>query len=557
MDRARPRVRAAAIAGNRIVAVGEDAPIRGLLAPGGAAADLGGRTVVPGFTDSHIHFVAYALSLTRLDLSGVRSKAEVLRRTAERARVAKPGEWLLGRGWDRNLWDDPRFPAREELDSAAPHNPVALDSKDGHCLWVNSAALAKAGITTLTPSPAGGEIERRPGTGEPTGILKETAKHLVKKAIGTPSLDSVRSALITATAHAHRAGLTGIHDCEDALSFAAFQELWKNGELGLRTLLHIPAANLEHAIALGLRTGFGNGHLRVGGVKIFADGALGSRTAAMLAPYEDEPLNTGVVVTPMEEMRELVSKACRAGISVAVHAIGDRANRDVLDVLEQSRRGGEGADLRHRIEHAQLLCPNDIPRLAQLGVVASMQPLHATSDMEMARLHWGEERLRGAYAWRSLLDAGAVLAFGSDCPIETLDPFAGIHAAVTRRRADGSPGPEGWRPEECITVEEAVRAYTMGAAHASGEEREKGSIAPGKLADMVVLSHDIFTVAPAAILETTVVATILDGRLVYDGGASDIPEHVEAFRVRRRSSGYHGLIPYVADNPLDSSTNIE
>ncbi|MGA9348558.1 MAG: amidohydrolase [Anaerolineae bacterium] len=515
MDRASPRAQAVAIIGNRIAAVGDDAQIKRLSAPGGEAIDLKGRTVLPGLTDCHIHFVGYALRLTRVDLSGVESKAETIRRVAERAQTANPGEWLLGGGWDRNLWKDPSFPTKEDLDSVAPHNPVALDSKDGHSLWVNSLALTRAGITAATHSPAGGEIERQPGTGEPTGILKENAEDLVERVIEKPSLEAIQAALKVAMATAHRAGLTGIHDCEGELAFVAFQELSKKGKLGLRVLMHVPVKNLDAAIGLGLRTVFGSEKLRVGSVKIFADGALGSRTAAMLAPYEDEPLNLGITVTSKEEMRELVRRASRAGLSVAIHAIGDRANRDVLDVLEDSRRSGEGMDLRHRIEHVQLLHPTDIPRLAKLGIIASMQPIHATSDMEMVKRHWGEERARGAYAWRSLLDAGTILAFGSDCPVETLDPLVGIHAAATRRRADGSPGPEGWHPGERITVEDAVRAYTVGAAYASGEEREKGSITPGKLADLVVLSQDIFAIPPMAILETEVEATILDGQFVY------------------------------------------
>ncbi len=515
MDKASPRAQAVAIAGNRIAAVGDDDQIKNLLAPGGEAIDLGGRTVLPGLTDCHIHFVGYALRLTRIDLSGIASRAEALQLVAERARTARPGEWLLGGGWDRNLWEDTSFPTKEDLDSVAPDNPVALSSKDGHSLWANSLALARAGITAETPDPPGGEIERQPGTGEPTGILKEKASRLVTEVIEKPSLDAIQAALKVAMAHAQRAGLTGIHDCEDELAFAAFQGLLNGGELGLRVLMHIPVKNLDHAIGLGLRTGFGSEQLRVGGVKMFADGALGSRTAAMLAPYQDEPFNLGIVVTPKEEMRELVSKASRAGLSVAIHAIGDRANRDVLDILEESLQSGEGRGLRHRIEHVQLLHPTDIPRLAQLGVVASMQPIHATSDMEMVERHWGEERARGAYAWRSLLDAGTVLAFGSDCPVETLDPLAGIHAAVTRRRGDGTPGPEGWHPGERITVQDAVRAYTVGAAYASGEEQDKGSITPGKLADLVVLSQDIFAIPAVAILGTKVEATVLGGRFVY------------------------------------------
>jgi len=515
MDQASPQVRAVAMVGNRIAAVGEDAQIMPLLAPGGEAVDLGGRTVVPGLTDCHVHFVEYALRLTRIDLSGIVSRAEAVRLVAERAQAAKPREWLLGGGWDRNLWDDTSFPAKEDLDSVAPHNPVALSSKDGHSLWANSLALIRAGITTETHSPPGGEIERRPGTGEPTGIFKENAERLVTNVIEKPSLKVIQTALKAAMANAHRAGVTGIHDCEDERAFAAFQELSNKGELGLRVLIHIPGKNLDDAIGLGLRTGFGGEKLRVGGVKMFADGALGSRTAAMLAPYQDEPRNLGIEVTSKEEMRELVSKASRAGISAAIHAIGDRANRDVLDILEESRQSGQGMHLRHRIEHVQLLHPTDIPRLAKLAIIASLQPVHATSDMDMVEQHWGEERGRGAYAWRSLLDSGAKLVFGSDCPVEPLDPLAGIHAATTRRRADGSPGPEGWHPEQRITVEDAVRAYTLDAAYASGEEREKGSITPGKLADLVVLSQDIFVVPAMSILETEVEATILGGQFVY------------------------------------------
>jgi len=514
MDLARPGAQAVAIAGNRIAAVGDDDQIKSLLASDGEAMDLKGRTVVPGLTDSHIHFVEYALRLTRIDLSGIVSRAEAIRRVAERAQMARPGEWLLGGGWDRNLWENTSFPTKGDLDPVTPHNPVALSSKDGHSLWVNSLALTRAGIIAETPNPSGGEIERQ-GMGEPTGILKENAEDVVDKVIEKPSLEAIQAALRVAMANAHRVGLTGIHDCEDELAFAAFQELAKRGELGLRVLMHVPVKNLDDAIGLGLRTGFGNERLRMGGVKMFADGALGSRTAAMLAPYEDGPLNLGITVTSKEEMQELVSRASQAGISAAIHAIGDRANRDVLDILEESRQSGEGMGLRHRIEHVQLLHPTDIPRLAKLGVIASMQPIHATSDMEMVKRHWGEERARGAYAWRSLLDVGTVLAFGSDCPVESLDPLVGIHAAATRRRADGSPGPGGWHPEERITVEDAVRAYTSGAAYASGEEREKGSITPGKLADLAILSQDIFTVAPMAILKTEVEATILDGQLVY------------------------------------------
>lgn len=514
MDPDRPRAEAVAIAGNRILAVGDDEELRGLLAPGGEALDLQGRTVLPGFTDCHIHFLSYALRLRQINLTGLASKEAVLERVAARAAEATPGRWLEGGGWDRNLWADPSFPTRADLDRIAPQYPVVLSSKCGHALWANSRALERAGITVDTPDPEGGEIVRHPATGEPTGILKEQAIQLVHQAIPKPGLEEIEEALVQAIPHLHRAGLTGIHNCEGAESFAAFQRLASRGELKLRVLMHIPLKNLDSAIQLGLRTGFGNEVLRIGAVKSFADGSLGARTAAMLEPYEDEPHNRGLMVLSEEELKALVERACRAGIAPAVHAIGDRATHTVLEACQAHRSLWAAQGLRPRMEHAQLLTPEDIQRLGRLSVTASMQPIHCTADMEMVDRHWGA-RGAGAYAFRSLLDAGAPLAFGSDCPVEDFSPLAGIHAAVTRRRADGFPGPQGWRPSERITVAEAVRAYTQGAAYASGDERLQGSITPGKLADLVVLSQDIFTVHPMDILQTEVVATIFDGSVVY------------------------------------------
>jgi hypothetical protein len=301
---------------------------------------------------------------------------------------------------------------------------------------------------------------------------------------------------------------------EGAAAFRGFQKLRAGGELQMRVLMQIPEENLDAAILAGLQSGFGDERLRIGGVKAFADGALGARTAYMLEPFEGEPDNYGIAVSEAEHLLDLVGKASRAGLPAFIHAIGDRANREVLDAVEASRRAGEGLHLRHRIEHTQILHPDDIPRLAELGVIASMQPIHATQDMLLADSLWGE-RSASAYAFRSLLDSGAALAFGSDSPVEDLNVMIGIHAAVTRRRADGSPGPEGWYPEQRLTVAEAVRAYTAGAAYASGEEAIKGALSPGKLADLVVLSQDIFSIDPMAILETEVVATRLDGEVVY------------------------------------------
>jgi predicted amidohydrolase YtcJ len=329
-----------------------------------------------------------------------------------------------------------------------------------------------------------------------------------------PPLDEAMEAIKAGMANAHKHGLVGVHTMEGAPAFRGFQQLRATGELKLRVLMQIPEENLDAAIQAGLRSGFGDEQLRIGGVKIFSDGALGAHTAYMLAPYADKPDDYGIPVATAEHLREVVGKAGRAGIAAFVHAIGDRANREVLDAIEASRRAGEGLYLRHRIEHAQILHPDDIPRLVELGAIASMQPIHATQDMLLADAFWGE-RCTGAYAWRSLLDTGAVLAFGSDSPVEDLNVMKGIHAAVTRRRADGSPGPGGWYPEQRLTVAEAVYAYTAGAAYASGEEAIKGTLSPGKLADLVVLSQDIFAVDPMAILEAEVVATMFDGEFVY------------------------------------------
>jgi len=514
MDRAAPRAEAVAIAGDRIAVVGEDAAMLDLLPRGGRAVDLEGRTVVPGFTDAHLHLLSFGLSLGQIDLAGAATLDEALARVAARAGAVPEGQWLVGRGWDHSLWGTCGLPTRHDLDRVAPRHPVRLQHKCGHASWVNTRALELAGITKKTPDPPGGEIERESASGEPAGILKEEAMALVSRLLDEPSVDEAAEATRAAIPHAHRAGLVGVHTLEGALAFRAFQRLRSAGELRLRTLVTVPKGNLDAAIQTGLRSGFGDQWLRIGGVKIFADGALGSRTAYMLAPYEGESDYCGVSTATPEHLREVVDKAARAGLPAFIHAIGDRANREALDAVEASREAGVGLHLRHRIEHAQLLDPADVGRFAALGVVASMQPIHATQDMLIADKHWGS-RSAGAYAFRSLLDDGAVLAFGSDCPVEDLSPLVGIHAAVTRRRADGSSGPEGWYPEQRLTVEEAVRAYTIGPAYAGGEEVSRGSLAPGKLADLVVLSQDIFAVDPMAILETDVVATLVGGEFVY------------------------------------------
>lgn len=511
-DPRRPAAEAVAVSGPRIVAVGNSRDIRTISAL--RHIDLRGRTVTPGFIDSHVHFVLFSLWLQRVKLAGATSREDAVERVRQRTEASPPGEWILGGGWDRNLWADTSFPNRNDLDAVSPRHPVALTSKDVHSIWANSLALHQAGITAESMDPPGGEIVRD-AAGRPTGILREKAQELLLRVQGKPSPAAIREAVREGLRRAHSVGVTGFHDCEDEAAFVAFEELKEQGQLDCRVCMQLTADNLDSAIQVGLRSGFGDARLRIGGVKMFADGALGSRSAYLLEPYSGDPDNRGIVVTDSQSMLDLSRRAATAGIHSVIHAIGDAAIRQALDVLQAVRERDPDRLLRHRIEHVQLIHPADVPRMAQLDMIASMQPQHATADIDLVETHWRGERAAGAYAWRTLLDADVRLAFGSDCPVEVLDPLAGIHAAVTRRRPDGYPGPDGWRPEQRLTVEEAVAAYTLGAAHASGEDGVKGAIAPGKLADLVVLSHDIFTIPPMDIAQTRVEATILDGRVVY------------------------------------------
>jgi predicted amidohydrolase YtcJ len=373
-----------------------------------------------------------------------------------------------------------------------------------------------AGITADSPDPPGGQIQRD-ATGRPTGVLFETAIDLLDDIIPRPSEKRLIEAMRLGQRACLEAGLTGIHDFDGRTCFRLLQGLHQGDELALRVVKNIPVRYLDQAIGVGLRSGFGDDWLRIGGVKIFADGALGPRTAAMLAPYEGEPENLGIVVTDKEEMIEQASRASAAGLSVTVHAIGDRANHDVLDVYEairaEEQAKGESI-LRHRIEHFQIVHDSDFERLATLNVVASMQPIHATSDMEMADHHWGA-RAKNSYAWRRVLEADGLLAFGSDAPVDPIEPLAGIHAAVTRRRPDGSPGRAGWYPEQRLTIDEAIRGFTMGPAKTAGLEKRSGSISPGKLADLTVFERDIYEVAPEELLDVPIAGTMIGGSFRY------------------------------------------
>ncbi len=541
-DPAQPWTEAVAVREGHILAAGRAVELAELRGRATEIVDLTGKLLVPGFTESHIHFIDLALRSAQVDVTQARSAGEVAERV--RARLAdvsglprpdRPGGvWLRGGGWNANIWTDGVQPHRTILDAVAPETPVALDSKELHAVWANSAALHRAGIDAATPDVPGGIVERD-ADGTPTGVLRENAVELLARAYPAPDLAETTAAVQAATPGMWSTGIVALHNANDtcdALAFRTYQELRRRGALGLRVLQQIPVCNLGHAAAMGLRSGLGDAWLRVGGVKMFADGALGSRTASMLQPYAGKPDNWGVAATDPEEMLEQALAASAAGLSLTIHAIGDRANRDVLNVLAEVRRHeiancelritdsrpsprNPQWSLRHRIEHVQCIHPDDLPRLAQLDVIASVQPIHATSDMAIVDRYWGPERAPGAYAFRRLLDSGAHLVFGSDGPIEPHAPLIGIHAAVTRRRSDGTPGPDGWQGQERITVTEAVDAYTIWPAYAAGEESYRGSITPGKVADLVMLSQDIFQVDPMAILETRVEMTVLDGQVVW------------------------------------------
>ena len=518
LDSHQPVASAMAVDFGRVLAVGTEEFIQAEFGTKGKKLDLQGRIIVPGLTDAHMHFKHFSLGLQKVDCETT-TMAECLRRVAERVKDTLAGEWVLGHGWNQNEWPDvpaekgmAGFPSAQILDTIAPEHPVFLTAKSLHAAWANTAALKRAGITAQTPDPEGGQIQRD-AAGEPTGILLEGASGLVSAAIPQPGPEQILQAMQTAQKVLWRMGLTGVHDFDRRDSFSALQTLHSRGELGLRVVKTIPVEDLAHAIGVGLRSGFGDDFLRLGMVKAFADGALGPQTAAMFQPYEEQPENRGMLLLDAEEILEFGREAVRHGLGLTIHAIGDRANHEVLKAYEGLRDYEQEhglPHLRHRVEHVQILHPDDFPRLAELGVIASMQPIHATSDMIAADRFWGDRSQYG-YAWRELLYANTAMAFGSDAPVDSPNPFWGIHAAVTRQRADGSPGPEGWYPDQRLTRLEAFQGYTTGAAFASGRESRLGQLTPGFLADLLVLDTDPFSCAPAVLRDIQPVGVMVNG----------------------------------------------
>jgi predicted amidohydrolase YtcJ len=520
VDAKQPRAEAVAVRGDRIVAVGTSDSVRALVGPKTRVMDLAGRTVVPGFEDGHAHLLGIGFARLDVDLVGTRSYAEVVARVAEAVKTRKPGEWIRGRGWHEGKWDAQApgavrgFPTHQALSAVSPDNPVVLTRADGHAALANAKAMALKGISRDTAAPTGGEVIRD-ASGAPTGVFVDNAERLVEPPDRTP--EETRRALELAMDECLAKGVTSLTDAgADVGTVTLYKAAAAEGKL--RTRLYVMAAGLRTMRALGRpEPGLAGGMLSVRAVKLYADGALGSRGAALLEPYADDAGNAGLLVTPPAEILEAARFALANGFQVGTHAIGDRANRLVLDAYQKAfAERPEAKDPRFRIEHAQVLDAADIPRFGKLSVLASMQGIHCPSDRPWAPKRIGDARVaEGAYVWRKLLDAGARIVNGTDAPVEDLSPIQNFHASVTRAGADGQP-PGGFDPDQKLTRAEALRTMTLDVAYGSFAEREKGSIEAGKLADLVVLSQDILSVPETELMKTDVVATILGGRVLYE-----------------------------------------
>jgi predicted amidohydrolase YtcJ len=513
-----PEVEAVAVLGNRIAAVGSTEEVRKWIGANTKVIDLQGKRVTPGFNDSHVHFLDGGMGLASVQLRDARTQEEFRDRIRDFAVKAPKGRWILNGNWDHENWNPPALPTRQLIDGVTPDNPVFINRLDGHMCLANSLALKLAGVTRETPDPPGGTIVRD-SNGEPTGVLKDAAMNYVNKVIPSPSEEVMAEAIRAAIAYAAENGVTSVQDMSASPEvFAVYQKMLANGELNLRVYGLQPLSEWGRLARAGVRAGFGNDKLKIGGLKGFADGSLGSTTALFFEPYLDAPKTSGLPseeMFPEGKMLNNIVGADSAGLQIAVHAIGDRANKTILDMFAEVGKRNGARDRRLRIEHAQHLRPEEIKRFGAERVIASMQPYHAIDDGRWAENRIGPNRAKGTYAFRSLLDAGATLAFGSDWFVAPMEPLMGIYAAVTRRTLDGKR-PQGWVPEQKISVAEAVRAYTLGSAYASGDDVIKGSIEVGKLADLTVLSADIFKIDPVEIGKAKVVMTIFDGKVIYE-----------------------------------------
>jgi predicted amidohydrolase YtcJ len=518
VDANRSTAEAIAVRRDRIVSVGGNRDLLALRGPTTRVIDARGGTIVPGLHDAHAHFTGLGAGMQRIDLRGTTSYEQVVSAVRQRAAAARPGEWIVGRGWDQNDWPDKQWPTHDLLSAASPDNPVFLTRVDGHAGLVNRRAMDLAGLGAATADPPGGRLIRGSGD-QPSGVLIDNAQGLVSSKIPPVSTEQLEEQILLADRETRRLGLTMVHDAgTDGRTIEAYKRLIDAGRLKTRlyVMLRGPLPTLQQAFDNGPIVDYGNHRLAVRAIKVVADGALGSRGAAMLEPYSDEPGTTGLLTTPPEEIYAQTLAASKAGFQTAIHAIGDRANRLVMDVFERVQREVPGARaLRMRNEHAQILDRAEIPRFASLNVIASMQPTHATSDMPWAPTRIGLERTEeGAYVWRKLIASGATMASGSDFPVELPNPLLGFYAAITRQDPSGRPA-TGWMPMERMSRDEALASFTRNAAYAAHAETLIGSLESGKLADFVVLSKDIMRVAAPEILTTTVRMTIVGGEIVY------------------------------------------
>jgi hypothetical protein len=526
VDDHRPMVEAIAIGGGRILFAGS---MRGALTfrtPSTQMLDVAGGTVIPGMIDAHVHLLNLGSALRNVDLVGTKSYDDVIARVVARAQQADSGTWIIGRGWDQNDWADKRFPTHEALSRAVPDHPVVLTRIDGHAILVNDAALKVAEVTAQTADPDGGRIERGVGNA-PAGVLVDNAMTLVRSKMPAISQEEIRAEVQAALAETAKWGLTGIHDAGvDLPVIDVYEQLAKEGKFNVRNYVMIEGddSTMNHYFARGPQQGLYDNHIWLRAIKIHGDGALGSRGAALLEPYSDDPKNSGLLKVSGERIQEIAERALRVGFQVNVHEIGDRGNRVALDAFERALATVPTADHRFRIEHAQIIDSADIPRFAKLDVIPSMQTVHQTSDMYWAGTRIGPQRLHGAYAWRSLLKTGVIIPNGSDFPVEAVNPLLSFHAAFTRQDEKNWPA-GGWFPEQRMTRDEAMKSMTIWPAFASFEEDLVGSLTAGKLADFVILDRDIMAVPADQVLGTHVLATYLGGRPIYErpAGAGSSP----------------------------------
>ena len=521
VDDTRPIVEAFAVSKGHFVFVGTTRDAMLFKGPQTRVLDVHGATVYPGFIDAHAHMLGLGLALSSVDLVGAPSYEDVVSRVVARARTVPAGQWITGNGWDQNRWPVKEFPTNGALSRAVPDHPVVLDRVDGHALLANAAAMRAAGITSATPDPTGGRIIRDAG-GNPTGVFVDNAQGLIQRALPELTPKQLSDAIHAAAVECNKWGLTEVQDMGSGRqTIEAFESLARAGRLPIRSynMVTDDQADLDYYFARGPRKALYDGHVWVRGVKLYADGALGSRGAALLAPYSDDSGNVGLLVSTEKHLEQRTIEALKHGFQVSTHAIGDRGNRNALDAYEAALDAVPTPDARLRVEHAQIISPEDIPRFAKLGVIPSMQASHQTSDMPWAERRLGPVRIKGAYAWRSLLNTGVIIPNGTDFPVEHVNPLITFHSAVTRQDAQNQP-PGGWYPDQRMTRKEALRSMTIWPAFAGFQENELGSITPGKYADFTIVDRDIMTVPAEDILGAHVVATFLGGSAVYQAPAT-------------------------------------